>query len=114
VPNGQVVTFVRGLALVSAVVALGGAADASIRSAALRTRSCATLSVGIGWHVAATPNVTCSSARQLIATYFKRRGNRQTTVVVFRYVCARHDLPDAEHIRCSRLARLITARSFGY
>jgi hypothetical protein len=103
-----------GSALVSAAVALGGAAQASIHATALRTRSCGTLSVGIGWNVAATQNVTCSSARQLIATYFKRRGNRQTTVVVFRYVCARHDLPDAEHIRCSHLARLVTARSFGY
>jgi hypothetical protein len=80
----------------------------------LRTRSCGTLAVGIGWHVAATPNVTCLSARLLMTTYFKRRGNRHATVVVYRYACARRDLPDAEHIRCTRLARLVTARSFGY
>jgi hypothetical protein len=114
VPNGQKVRFAAILAVALAVAAVGGAADASNRVAGLTVRSCGTLSVGIGWHVAATRNVTCSSARQLMATYFRTGSNRQVRAIVYRYVCVRRDLADAEHIRCSKADRLVTARSFGY
>lgn len=86
----------------------------SRRSAPPHMRPCGTLSVGIGWHLAATPNVTCPAARRLIATYLERGGNRRATRVVQNYVCARRDLSDAEHIRCALSARLVTAKSFGY
>jgi hypothetical protein len=46
------------------------------------TRPCGTLSIGIGWHVRSSANVRCSSARVLITSYFKRRGNRQAVIVV--------------------------------
>jgi hypothetical protein len=114
VPNGQKVRLVAILAVAWAVAAVGGAADASNRVAGLTIRSCGTLSIGIGWHVAATRNVTCSSARQLMATYFRTRNNRQVRAIVYHYVCIRKDPPDAEHIRCSKADRLVTARSFGY
>jgi hypothetical protein len=49
-----------------------------------------------------------------MATYFARGGNGHTQTVVYRYVCTRRDLPDAEHIRCLRGERVVAARSFGY
>jgi hypothetical protein len=103
-----------GVGAIVVVLAFAGVADAAGQSAPLRTRSCGTLSLGIGWHVTASPNVTCASARLLIMTYLKRRDNRQATTVPYRYACSRRDLPDAEHIRCVRATRLVTARSFGY
>jgi hypothetical protein len=78
------------------------------------TLSCGTLAVGIGWHVRASLNVRCSSARHLMVTYFRRRANRPPRSVVLGYVCTVRDLPDAEHIRCVRAAKLVTAKSFGY
>jgi hypothetical protein len=100
--------------LAATIVAVDGGANASIHSTASGTRPCGTLAVGIGWHLVATPNVTCASARRLIATYFERRDNRQASAVVYRYVCTRRDVPDGEHIRCSRSTRLVIAKSFGY
>jgi len=47
-------------------------------------------------------------------TYFSRRANRRTRAVVFGYLCTKRDLKDAEHIRCARAGRLVTAKSFGY
>ena len=82
---------------------LGAASDAPGSSAtAFRTRSCGTLSIGIGWHLRASPNVRCLSARQLMVTYFSRRANRGTRAVVLGYHCTKRDLRDAEHIRCAR------------
>src|SRR5690348_18334036 len=86
VANRQGVRFVAVTALVLAIAALGGTADATTRSGSSTTRACGTLALGIGWHVAATPNVTCGSARQLMATYFARGGNGHTQTVVYRYV----------------------------
>jgi hypothetical protein len=48
-----------------------------------------------------------------MVAYFKVRGHR-ASVVVYRYLCTARDLPDAEHIRCTRAGELVTARSFGY
>jgi hypothetical protein len=107
--NRQGVRLAAVTALALAIVTLGGTADATTP-----TRTCGTLAVGIGWHLAATPNVTCRSARQLMATYFTRGGIGRAQLVVYRYVCSGRDLPDAEHIRCSRTNRVVTARSFGY
>jgi hypothetical protein len=80
----------------------------------LRTRSCGTLSVGIGWHLRASPNVGCRSARHLMTIYFWRRANRRPAAFVLGYGCSKRDLRDGEHIRCVRDARLVTAKSFGY
>jgi hypothetical protein len=106
--------FVGFVALLVSAVALGRTENAlSISSTPFSTRSCGTLSVGIGWHVAASPNVTCLSARRLMVAYFKER-DHHARVVVYRYVCTARDLPDGEHIRCTRAGELVTARSFGY
>ena len=78
-----------------------------------RTRSCGTLSIGIGWDLRASPNVRCSAARQVMLTYFRRYAGR-THPLVFGYLCTNRDLRDAEHIRCARAGRLVTAKSFGY
>jgi hypothetical protein len=75
-------------------------------------RSCGTLSAGIGWHLRASSNLGCSPARHLMVTYFGQE--RRQKAVVLGYVCTRRDLPDAEHVRCSRRADLVTAKSFGY
>jgi hypothetical protein len=84
------------------------------RAQTARTRSCGALSVGIGWHLRASPKVSCSSARHLMNTYFRRGANRRTRALVLGYVCTKRDFPDGEHIRCVRAARLVTAKSFGY
>lgn len=78
------------------------------------TRPCGTLSIGIGWHLRSSQNVTCSSARVLITSYFKRRGNRQTVIVVSGYSCSKRDLATGEQIRCVQASKLVTAKSFGY
>ena len=78
-----------------------------------RARSCGTLSIGIGWDLCASPNVPCSAARQVMLTYFKRYAGRRHPLV-FGYLCTNRDLRDAEHIRCTRADRLVTAKSFGY
>jgi hypothetical protein len=107
----RVIGFV---ALLVFAVGLGRAENAlSTSSAPFGTRSCGTLSVGIGWHVGAGPNVTCLKARRLMVAYFKQR-DRHVRVVVDHYVCTARDLADAEHIRCTRAGELVTARSFGY
>jgi hypothetical protein len=94
---------------------LAAASDAPKSSATtIRTRSCGTLSIGIGWHLRANPNMRCSSARQLMVTYFSRRANQGTRAFVLGYLCMKRDLQDAEHIRCARADRLVTAKSFGY
>jgi hypothetical protein len=111
VPNRYTVRFAAVSVLIAALTAAGGVASGSTGSP---TRSCGTLAVGIGWHVAATRNTTCGSARQLLTTYLRRGGNRRATLAVEGYICARHDLPDAEHIRCSKSGHMVTARSFGY
>ena len=80
----------------------------------LRIRSCGNLSVGIGWHLRASPNLRCSSARHLMSIYFRHRANRHTSALILGYACTRRELRDAEHIRCVRAARLVTAESFGY
>jgi len=80
----------------------------------LLTRSCGALGTGIGWHLRASWNVRCFSARHLMSTYLKRQANRRTTALVLGYVCAKRDLRDGEHIRCARGSRLVTAKSFGY
>jgi hypothetical protein len=48
-----------------------------------------------------------------MVAYFKER-DHHARVVVYRYVCTARDLPDGEHIRCTRAGELVTARSFGY
>ena len=48
-----------------------------------------------------------------MVTYFSSL-NRRTRAVVFGYLCTKRDLQDAEHIRCTRTAKLVTAKSFGY
>ena len=63
-----------------------------------RTRSCGTLSIGIGWDLRASPSVRCSAARQVMLTYFRRFAGR-TQPPVFGYRCTKRDLQDAEHIR---------------
>jgi hypothetical protein len=80
----------------------------------LLTRSCGTLAVGIGWHLRATSDLRCSSARNLTRTYFGRRANRRTGALVLGYVCTKRDLPDGEHIRCVRGATIVTLNSLGY
>lgn len=96
-----------------ALLAFGAGWLAWVHPAPLWTQPCGKLSVGAGWQVAATPNVSCSSARELIATFF-RQHEGQDEVVVNRYHCAGRELPDAEHIRCSRPSHLVTAKSLGY
>ena len=78
-----------------------------------RARSCGTLSIGIGWDLRASPNVRCSAARRVMLTYFRRFAGR-THPLLFGYRCAKRDLQDAKHIRCTRPGRLVTAKSFGY
>jgi hypothetical protein len=126
VPRARVELWARtrdcpGMRLVALVlVVLAGsalAASAAVREGrvmTLRTRPCGTLSVGIGWHLQATPNVPCSSARHLMLTYFSRRANRRARAVISGYGCTRRDLRDGEHISCLRGTMLVTARSFGY
>jgi hypothetical protein len=80
----------------------------------LRTRSCGTLSVDISWHLRASPNVRCSSARRLMTVYFRRRANLRPGAFLRGYGCSRRDLRDGEHIRCVRGAALVTANSFGH
>jgi len=72
------------------------------------------LSIGIGWHLRATPNVRCSFARELMTAYLRRRANRRVRMVVHGYVCPKRDLPDAEHVSCVRARKLVTAKSYGY
>jgi hypothetical protein len=80
----------------------------------LLDRSCGRLSAGIGWHLRATPNVRCSSARRVMSVYFGRRANRRVSAVVLGYVCTKQDLRDGEHVRCIRGAQAVSAKSFGY
>ena len=80
----------------------------------LLDRSCGSLSAGIGWHLRATPNVRCPSARHLMSVYFRHRANRRTRAVVLGYVCTKQDLRDGEHVRCVRGAQAVSAKSFGY
>jgi len=78
------------------------------------SRSCGTLSIGIGWYLDASPNVRCSSARHVMLTYLGQRSNRPRHARFVGYLCASRDLQDAEHIRCVRGTRFVMARSFGY
>ena len=116
VGNGSVVRVVALRLLVVALVAAAVGVCVTSRGSAgtSPTRSCGTLAVGIGWYLRASPNVLCSSARRVIRADFSHGGNRKARVVVLGYVCRKRDLPDAEHIRCVRGARLVTAKSFGY
>jgi hypothetical protein len=104
-----VIRFLFSLAIVAVVAA---ASVGTTVASAKTTRSCGTLAIGIGWHLRASPNVTCRAARRLMTVYFGRR--RPARAVVLEYVCTRRDLPDAEHIRCVHGTRLVAAKSFGY
>jgi hypothetical protein len=93
-------------------IALSAALVARTSGNAVPTRSCGTLGKGIGWHLRASPNVRCTSARRVINTFFAHKCHGTCTVL--RYACRARYLSDAEQIRCIRPSRLVVARSFGY
>ncbi len=97
--------------LVVLVVATCVFSAAGVAQAAT-TRPCGTLAIGIGWHVAATRTVTCSSARLLIRTVLHR--GCQKRCLVRGYTCTPRYLKIAEHVQCVRGRRVVTGRSFGY
>jgi hypothetical protein len=84
------------------------------RPAQVSLRSCGTLAVGIGWHLRATPNVSCVIARRVITTYFAKGGERRARTVALRFVCRHRYASVGEHIRCVRGTKVVAARSFGY
>jgi hypothetical protein len=105
--------FGRALALLAVGVLVSQGSPNAVASAPV-TRSCGTLSLGIGWHLRASANVGCPAARVLMTSYFRRRGNRYAHIALSGYSCAKRDLASGEQIRCVQAAKLITALSFGY
>ena len=78
------------------------------------TRSCGFQSLGKGWHLRASPSVSCRSARRIFRAYFATRGcNRASpgTCVVRTYRCRYDYGDDVERVRCSTPGRLVTFRS---
>jgi hypothetical protein len=114
---------VRRLVVVAAVLAVvamaapGGRAQTRSGSG-LPTGPCGYLSVGKGWRVHATLNVSCVSARKLMRTFFSAsrclpaERHPGTACTVGGYRCIERALPDdVGLVRCTRPGRLVSARS---
>jgi hypothetical protein len=113
------------LALGLVAVALGTASAAGVGShggppagSRLATRPCGYLSVGKGWHVRATRNVTCVFARRLVKTFFalhrclaaQRHPGKACTVSGYR--CTETPMPqDTTLVRCAKPGRVVSALS---
>ena len=113
--NSAVKRLLPGLVIVLALAAVAGA---SARPAALKTRPCGSLAIGKGWHVHATHNVLCVSARKLITKFFtlprciKAQRTPAKPCTVNHYLCTESYVAnDIGLVRCKRSARLVTAKS---
>jgi hypothetical protein len=100
------------------VLAVSVVAAASARPVVLKTRPCGSVSIGQGWHVSATRNVRCLSARRLITKFFvlprcdQARRTPARPCTVNRYLCVESFLAsDLSIVRCKQPARLVTAES---
>jgi hypothetical protein len=104
-------------ALGAAVLVGAGCQSRSHVEADLVLRSCGDVSAGKGWHVLATRNLECASARELIGTFLGPsclQAQRQagTPCTVSGYRCREMGLSDDRgQVRCSNSTRLVLATS---
>jgi hypothetical protein len=108
---------VAAVLAVAAIAVAGGRAQARSGSG-LGTRPCGYLSIGKGWHVRATRNVSCVPARKVVRTFFSvsrclpAQRHPGTACAVADYRCIERAPPDdVGLVRCTRPGRLVSARS---
>ncbi len=96
------------------VIALAAVAATTATASTVPLHSCAPLRVGIGWHVSATRDVACSTARLVVKSFVTGGLRCRTACTVRGFACTGRFFKDGEHVRCVRGSKAVRGLSFGY